>query len=281
MSLSLLTNLSASQAAADLNRSTHLHQDNLAKLSSGSRIVNPFDDPGGSAVSLKLRASITRSTASQTNVSNAISFLQTQAGGLRAFSNVLSRMSEIVTLMQDSVKNTADTDNYVTEMAGLAAELDKIRREQFNGINLFSSGGSPPPLTVQISENGSQTADITQSDLATAAIEAVITHSGSYAEIDPLGNSGGLTGEAYRKALEEISTRMAENGAQQSRLEFALESLREGRVNLEAANSRIQDVDVAAQTGKLSRTSLLMESGAKMLSQANASTQVALKLIQQ
>jgi len=266
MSLSLLTNLSASQAAADLSRSTQLHQENLAKLSSGSRIVGTSDDPGGLAVSMKLRAAITRNSGFQTNVSNAISFLQTQAGNLKAFATVLSRMSEIVTLMQDTVKNPTDLDNYVTEMSALSVELDKIRSEKFNGIDLFVTGGSPPALSLQVSEDGLQTMDITQSDLASATIEAIISHSGTFAEIDPLGDSGGLTGDAYRTALEEVSTLMAENGAQQSRLGFVLDSLRGNHTSLEAANSRIEDVDVAAQTTRLSRTSILMESGAKMLS---------------
>jgi flagellin len=281
MAFSILTNASASQAAANLEKSTQLHQESLAKLSSGSRIQNLYDDAGGAAVSLKLRASLNRNLATQTNVSNAISFLQTQAGSLKTLSSVLSRMAELVTLMQDVTKGSKDLENYVSEMSVLSGELDKIRNENFNGIQLFITGGSPPPLTVQVSEDGLQTMDITQSDLASSTIEAVIAHSGTLVEIDPRGDSGGLTGAAYLAALEEIATLMANNGAQQSRLGFALESLRTNHVNVEAANSRIQDVDIASESGRLAKAALLVEAGGKMLSQANSNSQIALKLIQQ
>ena len=81
--------------------------------------------------------------------------------------------------------------------------------------------------------------------------------------------------------MEEVSTLMADNGAQQSRLGFALDSLMTNHVNGESANSRIYDVDVAAETSRLSKTSLLVEAGSKMLAQANSNSQIALKLIQQ
>ena len=82
------------------------------------------------------------------------------------------------------------------------------------------------------------------------------------------------------QAIQDISTLMADNGAQASRLQFALDSLNVNKVNLEAANSRIYDVDVAAETTKLARANILVQSGAAMLSQANAASQIALKLLQ-
>lgn len=281
MSLSILTNTSASPAAADLTKTSQLHQESLQRLSSGSRIEKFSDDAGGLAVSLKLSSALKRNSVCQSNVSNAISFLQTQAGGLKMLANVFSRMSEIVTLMQDPTKAVPDIENYVSEMSTLSAEIEKIRKEDFNGINLFNHGGNPPPLTVQMSENGLQTMDISQSNLVTVVIEAIIAHSGTISEIDPLGNSGGLTGEAFRTALDEISTLMAANGAEQSRLSFALDSLMVNHTATEATNGRIYDLDFAAETTRLSRTSVQVEAGAKMLSQANSSSQIALKLMQQ
>jgi flagellin len=133
---------------------------------------------------------------------------------------------------------------------------------------------------VQLSEDGSQTCEISQSDLGSLPFEAVISFSNSLNGIDPQGNAGGLTGAAYQEALEITSTLIADNGAQMSRLTFALDSVSSTQIALEAANSKIADVDVAAETTRLARSSVLVESGSKMLTQANSSAQIALKLMQ-
>jgi len=281
MSISILNNTSASQVAADLSRTSLAHQESLAKLSSGSRIQKFSDDAGGIAVSIKMTSALHRNSACQANVSNAISYLQTQAGGLKMLGNVFTRMSELVVMMRDSTKSSSDLDNYVSEMAELAFEVDKLRNEQFNGIDLFNHGGNPHPLTVQLSEDGAQTLDMAFPDLGTTLMENIISSSNSRSTIDPQGNSGGLTAQAYQNALEAVSTAMAQNGALQSRLGFALDSLMVNHNSAEAANSRIYDLDVAAETTHLSRTSVMLESGAKMLNQANTASQTALKLIQQ
>ncbi|EDY84596.1 Bacterial flagellin C-terminus domain protein [Verrucomicrobiia bacterium DG1235] len=85
--------------------------------------------------------------------------------------------------------------------------------------------------------------------------------------------------ETVKDAIGEVATFRAQNGAQQSRLNFAQEQLNTNRVNLEAAKSRIMDVDVAAESTNLARLNILQQAGASMLQQANQSQQIALKLI--
>jgi len=271
MAVVINTNSSASYASLNLTKSSDLLQKSLARLSSGSKISTPSDDAGGLAVSMKLQAAIKRTDATATNVANALSFLQTQAGSLKSIASVLDRMSELGTLAGDVTKSSTDIANYSTEYDNLVTELGKLSSDSFNGISLFSNAtnSAEGSLTVFISQDGTQTMGISQAAVSEA-----------WADV---GNLTGATGSNIvnvSASIQAISTLMADNGAQASRLQFALDSLNVNKVNLEAANSRIYDVDVAAETTKLARANILVQSGAAMLSQANAASQIALKLLQ-
>jgi len=272
MAVVINTNQSASFASLNLSRSSDLLQKSLARLSSGSRISTPSDDAGGLAVSMKLQTAIKRTDAAAINVSNSLSFLQTQAGSLKSASSVLDRLSELATLAGDVTKSSSDIANYSTEFTNLYTELGKLTSDAFNGISLFSDnatdngGGS---LTVYLSQDGSQTMQIDQANLYSA-----------YSNVSALGDVTGGGVSFVTQAVQDLATLMATNGAQSSRLQFALDSLNVNKVNLEAANSRIYDVDVAAETTKLARANILVQSGASMLTQANAASQIALKLLQ-
>jgi len=267
MAVTINTNTSASYSAANLTRSSDLLQKSLARLSSGSRISTPSDDAGGLAVSMKLSASLKRTDAQAANVSNAISFLQTASGSLKSASSVLDRMSELGTLASDVTKSSEDISNYSTEYTNLYEELKKLTADKFNGINLFAAADSS--LTVYLSEDGGQNMSITQSALSTV-----------FASITTLDTVTGGNASAASAAIQSLATMMAKNGAESSRLQFALDSLSTQKVNVEAANSRIFDVDVAAETTRLARANILVQSGAAMLAQANAASQIALKLLQ-
>jgi len=267
MAVVINTNQSASFASLNLSKSSDLLQKSLSRLSSGSRIANPADDAGGLAVSMKLAAAIKRTDDTAINVSNALSFLQTQAGSLKSASAVLDRLSELATLGGDVTKATSDIANYSTEFTNLLSELGKLTSDQFNGIDLFSGAGTSK--VVFLSQDGTQSMSISQSTLSTA-----------YSAITSLSQVTGSGISTVTDAIQSLASLMATNGAQSSRLQFALDSLNINKVNLEAANSRIFDVDVAAETTKLARANILVQSGASMLTQANAASQIALKLLQ-
>jgi len=272
MAVTINTNTSASFAASNLTRSSDLLQKSLARLSSGSRISTPSDDAGGLAVSMKLSASLKRTDAQSANVSNALSFLQTAAGSLKTASTVLERMSELGTLASDVTKNTADVANYATEFTALFSELRKLTSDTFNGVSLFASAtatGNAASLAVYLSEDGGQKMSVTRSKLVT-----------SFSSFTSLGVVTGGNISKAETAIQDLATMMATNGAQSSRLQFALDALATQKVNVEAANSRIYDVDVAAETTRLARANILVQSGAAMLAQANAASQIALKLLQ-
>jgi flagellin len=287
MAVVINTNSSASYASLNLTKSSDLLQKSLARLSSGSKISTPSDDAGGLAVSMKLQAAIKRTDATATNVANALSFLQTQAGSLKSIASVLDRMSELGTLAGDVTKSATDIANYSTEFKNLVTELNKLSSDSFNGISLFSNAAtgnvSDGSLSVFISQDGTQTMTLDQANVGNAWNGGVLTAGDSRITLNSLTSLNEATGiriADVSASIQAISTLMANNGAQASRLQFALDSLNVNKVNLEAANSRIYDVDVAAETTKLARANILVQSGAAMLSQANAASQIALKLLQ-
>jgi flagellin len=276
MPVSINTNIPASLASTNLSKSNALLQKSLQRLSSGSKIASASDDAGGLAVSMRLEAALKRTDATSANVSNALSFLQTQDGSLKAAADVLQRMSELRTLASDVTKTTGDINNYLTEFNSLQLEFSKVMTESFNGISLFAAATSNGSLTVQLSEDGLQTMGISQVALSTSAMTAVMSTS----SISSVAAFRALSTDAISSAISEMATNRANNGAQSSRLQFALDALATNHTNLEAANSRIIDVDVALETTRLARNNILVQAGSAMLSQANASAQIALKLLQ-
>lgn len=267
MSLVINTNLSASQASVNLQASSSQLQRSLARLSSGSKIVNPADDAGGLAVSMKLTSAIRRTDAVNTNVSNAVSFLQTQDGALKTAGKILDRIGELRTLYSDVTKSTTDKDNYDSEFAQLQLQLTGLTSEKFNGIDLFGSSS----LDVTASEDGSQSVTISRGDLDSAFNG--LTSTTSAASLSSIGVSSVTT------AIQNVADMRATNGAQSSRLMFASEMLTVNRTNLEAANSRIIDTDIAQESTSFARYNILVQAGTAMLAQANQSTQGVLRLL--
>jgi flagellin len=265
------TNTSASIAANNLASSNAMLQKSLNRLSSGSKIVSPADDAGGLAVSMKLSATAKRQGAVATNIGNAVSLLQTQDGALKVAGKVLERLGELKTLNDDVTKNTTDKANYQTEFSSLQSQLTAIAGEKFNSISLFGSGA----LSVAVTEDGGTTISLAARDLTSSSTGVgAITAGGSSTTLSTVSLTSITT------ALENVATYRAANGAEQSRLGFASELVTVNKANLEAATSRITDVDVAEESTQLARWNTLVQAGTAMLSQANQSAQSALRLLQ-
>jgi flagellin len=290
MSVVINTNSAATSAAYNLSNTNVNLQRSLNRLSSGSRINSSFDDAGGLAVSMKMSASIRRTEATSANVGNAISFLQTQDGVLKTADKILNRMSELATLAQDVTKAPEDLSLYNTELTQLKGQLTLMLDEKFNGISLFSAGGSASAvgvafdddstLTVVTSHDGDQTVGITQVDLNQVVFNVADVNTSSAALMDISTTSNAQAAVlTIQDAIQDLATIRANNGAEQSRLTFAADMLAVNKTNLEAANSRIIDVDVADESTKLARFNILQQAGTAMLAQANQSTQSILRLI--
>jgi flagellin len=285
MSVVINTNTSASLASYNLSSTNVNLQRSLNRLSSGSRINSSFDDAGGLAVSMKISASIRRTEATLANVNNSVAFLQTQDGVLKNADKVLNRMSELAMLATDVTKSTNDLALYNTELTQLKDQLELMLSEKFNGISLFQSGAnttfdtgtSAANLTVVTSHDGDQSFIITRSDLNFIST-TVGTDASSGMQIN--SNTGAQAAVTTIQAqIQNLATLRANNGAEQSRLSFAADMLSINKINLESANSRIVDVDVAAESSQLARFNILQQAGTAMLAQANMSTQSILRLI--
>jgi flagellin len=277
MSVVINTNYAATIAANNLANSSSMLQRSLNRLSSGSKIVSPSDDAGGLAVSMKLSAAATRSDAAANNIGNVTSYLQTQDGVLQTGGKVLDRMSQLWTLYQDPTKNSSDLSNYDAEYKQLQKELSSLTKETFNGVNLFGSTTSGVVESVGVSQDTTQTVSITAKDLASTVGG---TGLGTLSDSAGAGSLSSITSiSTINTAIQNVATFRANNGAEQSRLGFASEVLTTNKANLQAANSRITDVDVAQESTQLARWNVLVQSGTAMLAQANQSAQSALRLI--
>ena len=294
MSVSLNTNTAATSAVYDLGVSGKILKRSLDRLSSGSRINTSFDDAGGLAVSMKLSASIRRTDATIANVNNAISFLQTQEGALAVADKLLNRMSELASLAMDVTKNPDDIDLYQTELEGLQGQLYGMLDEEFNDQKIFNSAPKLPlggivtvsftsSLSVVSSEDGKQAVDINRSDLSAVSYTVGGTPDHTPGDVqmkfDSIASIKKNSLDLAKNAIDMLALLRAHNGAQQSQLKFALSTLGENKTNLQLADGRIQDVDVASESAKLASQSIRHEAGTAMLAQANQGHQVLLRLL--
>jgi flagellin len=311
MPLNINTNTAASSASYFLSKNNAALQKSLTRLSSGSRITEPADDAGGLAVSMKLSGTINRLTGVEKNIDNAISFLQVQDGVLDSAGQILDRMAELKALSQDVLKNDSDIANYNAEFRNLQVQLFQMSDTQFNGVSLFGSGAnaifgdttSTKDVTVSIftsatGESGSKVSinkamllsalTINSNTLASSS-HSIATNGGSAGVVAnftfAVSTSGGamtldkVSVAVFTQALQNVATLRAENGGSVSRLQFAKESTAAQKTNLESANGRIMDVDIASESTALAKYNILVQASASMLSQANTTSNVALMLL--
>jgi len=293
--ISINTNPAASAAAYSLDNVTRNLQKTLSRLSSGSRIVSPMDDAGGLAVSMRLSAAVRRTEATQSNVSNAQAFLETQDGVLKSAEKVVNRLGELTQLGTDVTKSTSDLALYQAEVNSLKAQLGSLISESFNGVSLFTSGNtglngtggagteiSTGTVAIVASQDGTQTINITKRDLSWVGYytgtQGVTGAGGGMIDVTSITSAKAAI-TAINGAIQAIATLRANNGAEQSRLGFAADVLAINKTNLEAATSRITEVDIAEESAKLARFSILQQAGTAMLAQANQSSQSLLRLL--
>jgi flagellin len=264
------TNIQA-QANADSLRATQARlSKSLARLSSGSRIVQPADDAAGLAVASRIDAQVNRIGAANYNVSNAVSFVQTQHGYLQKISKALDRMSELAILAQDGTKTDADRSLYSMEFVQLQSYITTAATKDFNGVSLFATS----PLSVVIdSEGGSFT------------MNGIDMTAGAYALANSSSSVSSTTLAAtaldnIKSAITQLSEDRATIGSYQTRLNFTAEQLTVSKENLTAASSRIQDTDVADESTEFAKQNILVQSGTAMLAQANQLPQSVLRLLQ-
>ena len=190
MSVSINSNYAASAASNNLALSNSMLQRSLNRLSSGSRLVNPNDDAGGTAVAMRLSATAKRSGSAATNLNNAVSILQNQDGALKVAGKIVERISELQSLYNDSTKSSDDKALYDIEFTALRGQLTSLSQEKFNGVNLFGSTST----NIITSAAGDQSLTITAKGLnSTGAAGTKSTATSSADFTVPVSQNGTLT----------------------------------------------------------------------------------------
>ena len=260
------TNTAAIRGSRVLGESTQRLNASLARLASGTRIIQPQDDAAGLAVASKFDAQIQRNRGVQNNLSSAISYSQTQDGFLQKVGKALDRMSELATLALDNTKSANDKSNYQTEFTDLKNYISDIGVKDFNGVSLFNGTG----LEVTKDSDG-DTWTLNASGLNSTDITSVIASGFAVTSSDAVST--------LKTAVENVATHRAKVGANIQRLQYTQEQVSILNENLQSSVSRIKDIDVAEESAQYARYNILVQSGTAMLAQANLLPQNALRLL--
>ena len=269
------TNMAAMTGARRLAASYRSLTKSLARLSTGSRIIDPQDDAAGLAVSSRFTAQISRNSAAMNNLGNAVSFSQTQDGFIQKVSHALDRMSELTVLAQDITKSDTDRSNYSVEFSQLQNYISDIGTKSFNGVPLFASAGNEVTIDSDANTFAMNAVDMNSTTAATGLARAF--NASTSAIYTTTSASSALSN--IQTAIQNLAVMRANIGANIQRLNVTRSQVGLLNENLSATNSRILDTDVAEETTNLARFNILVQSGTAMLMQANIMPKAALQLI--
>lgn len=278
-------NMSAMFANRQLGQTDRSTQSTMEKLASGMRINRAGDDASGLAVSEKMRSQIRGLQQASQNASNGISFIQTTEGYLQSTQDVLQRLRELSVQSANGIYSAEDRMQIQVEVSQLVAEIDRVASHaQFNGMNLltgrFAQETGQNVITASmyfhIGANMDQRERVFIGTMTATAL-------GMRTEQDILSLSTPDTANRsigmIDTALTVVSKQRADLGAYQNRLEMAVRGIDVGAENLQAAESRIRDADMASEMVNFTRDQILMQANTAMLAQANMRSQTVLQLL--
>ena len=276
-------NMSAMQASRNLEiRGTDLTK-SMEKLSSGEKINRAGDDASGLAVSEKLRSQIRGLNQASKNIQNGVSFIQTAEGYLQETQDILHRIRELSVQSSNGIYTAEDRMQIQVEVSQLVDEVDRIASHaQFNGMNMltgsFSREGSNV-MQLQIGSNMDQNVRIyidsmTSESLGLKGAQGTTER----LSIDSPENANAAIG-TLDTALKMVSKQRADLGAYQNRFEMASKGVDIAAENLQAAESRIRDTDMASEMVNLVKNQILQSASSSMLAQANTNTGSIMKIL--
>ena len=276
MGFRINTNVSSISAQRSLSTTNRESQSTLAKMSSGSRITKAADDAAGLAISEKLKANIKSNSQANRNANDGISMIQTAEGGLDEVSNILTRLRELS--IQSASDTVGDTERGFTDMEyqNLKQEVERIAQvTQFNGTKLLSGEGGELDFQIGVNNDDFQDRIGYDTSLQNAKLESL-----GISDIAVGNKEGAQTAlGTIDSAIEKVSGQRASLGAIQNRLISTSNNLQITNENLNAANSRIRDVDYAEVAAANAKNNILSQAGTSVLAQANAQGQNALRLV--
>ncbi|MDR1859209.1 MAG: flagellin [Treponema sp.] len=281
-------NLSAMFADRSLKVTQNSLDKNMEKLSSGMRINRAGDDASGLAVSEKMRAQIRGLNMASFNAQNGISFIQVTEGYLQESQDIIHRLRELAVQASNGIYSDEDRMYIQIEVSALVDEVDRIASHaQFNGMNLLTgrfarvSGENliTASMWFHIGANMDQREQVNIGTMTAKGLGIRNFGDNTFISLSVPDSANRAIG-TLDVALKRINKQRADLGAYQNRLEHAVRGLDVGAENLQAAESRIRDVNMANETVEFTKNRILAQSGTAMLAQANQKGQTVLQLLQ-
>jgi flagellin len=257
---------------------------NIEKLSSGMRINRAGDDASGLAVSEKLRSQIRGLNQAERNIENGVSFIQTTEGYLQETQDILHRLRELSVQSANGIYSDEDRMQIQVEVSQLVDEINRIASHaQFNGMNMLTGAfarESDRVMQFQVGANMDQSERVYIGTMTAQAL-GLQGAQGAAGEMISISTpeSANMAIGMVDSALRTVSKQRADLGAYQNRFEEASKGVAIAAENLQAAESRIRDVDMATEMVDYAKNQILTQAGSAMLAQANMKTQSVLQLL--
>lgn len=276
MGLRINTNVGALNAHRQLTTNDVALSKSLQRLSSGLRINGASDDAAGLTIAEKMQSQVRGLNQAGRNAQDSISLLQTAEGALIETEAILQRMRELTVQGANDTLTGSDRDAIQTELTQLTSEIDRIanntefnKKVLLNETDITSSG-----ITLQVGANAGQTMNVTIASATSTALGVTST-------AISVGSAGAACSSitALDSAIANVSKSRSNLGAYINRLDHTIKNLSVSAENLSAAESRIRDLDMAAEVMTMTRNQILTQSSTSMLAQANQSTQNVLGLL--
>ncbi|MBQ7159142.1 MAG: flagellin [Treponema sp.] len=278
-------NMSSLYANRTLGVSDSQLMGNIEKLSSGQRINKAGDDASGLAVSEKMRSQIRGLNQANRNIQNGVSFIQSTEGYLQETQDILQRIRELAVQSANGIYSDEDRMQIQVEVSQLVSEVDRIASQaQFNGMNMLtgafaSESASGRIMQFQIGANVDQNARVYIGTMTAQALGLKNVQGND----DQIGiatpDAANAAIATVDNALLTVSKQRADLGAYQNRFETAAQGVGVAAENLQAAESRIRDADMASEMVEYTKNQILTQSGTAMLAQANSQSQNVLALM--
>jgi flagellin len=258
---------------------------NIEKLSSGQRINRAGDDASGLAVSEKMRSQIRGLNQANRNIENGVSFIQSTEGYLTETTDILQRVRELAVQSANGIYSDEDRMQIQVEVSQLVSEVDRVASQaQFNGMNILTGGfakesASNRVMQFQIGANMDQNERVYIGTMTAQALGLKGAQGADQQIAISSPDSANMAIGTLDGALQKVSKQRADLGAYQNRFEMAANGINVAAENLQAAESRIRDTDMASEMVEYTKNQILSQSGTAMLAQANNQSQNVLALL--
>ena len=255
----------------------------IERLSSGQRINEAGDDASGLAGSEKMRSQIRGLNQANRNIESGGSFIQATEGYLQETTDILQRVRELAVQSANGIYSDEDRMQIQVEVSQLVAEVNRVASQaQFNGMNMLTGGfaeGAERIMQFQIGANMDQNTRVYIGTMTAQALGLGSSQGEDGAVSIASPDSANMAIGTIDEALKVVSKQRADLGAYQNRFEMAAQGIGIAAENLQAAESRIRDTDMASEMVEYTKNQILTQSGTAMLAQANSQSQNVLALL--